>query len=258
MHDVANIRLRRQPFSNLHLLDPPPLFATSERMADKQSFFQAIEARVRSRSRTRSRNARSPIEILPHRGLLPLVEMESASLSRDGVPNHIQPPRLPLYKPLKSDPWRGRRSTDWLSRGWSATETARDLLKRRAALRTQVRASTTVNIAASESGSASQNHQTVTAEVDEAKRAHTLPDYLAHLPTGESSTTHALNSAASEQKTEHPEAIEAPQTSGVEGSAKEQQRTPPHVRKSTASENLTCSLNLLCYRSGSGCVKRQI
>jgi hypothetical protein len=150
--------LRRHPFSSLHLLDLPSLLVKSKRMVDKQSFFQGIEARVRAQSRTRSRSARSPMEIPLHRGLLPLVEMGSASLSRDGVPNRIQPPRVLLYEAHESagsDPLRGRHSNEWLFGGWSATEPTRNLLKRRDALKPQVLAPTTVNIAATESGSAS-------------------------------------------------------------------------------------------------------
>jgi hypothetical protein len=57
------------------------------------------------------------MEILLHRGLLPLVEMGSASLSRDGVPNRIQPPRVPLYEAhdsAGSDPLHGKHSNEWL------------------------------------------------------------------------------------------------------------------------------------------------
>lgn len=92
----------------------------------EQSFFGAITAKVRGRSRSRSRD-------------------DSKHMAQQSQ-YHQQPQHITIASPTApvrpsldstkrrstggSDPWRGRHSNDWLFGGWSATETAKGLMRR--------------------------------------------------------------------------------------------------------------------------------
>ncbi|KAH3940874.1 hypothetical protein HBH53_210830 [Parastagonospora nodorum] len=101
-------------------------------------FFGAISARVRGRSRSRSRDAsrmRTKSPMVP-----PPKQIAQAQHNRNTSTSTTTSPTTPVRPSLQSasrrstsgsDMWRGRHSNDWLFGGWSATETAKDLLNRR-------------------------------------------------------------------------------------------------------------------------------
>lgn len=101
----------------------------------ERNFFSAITAPLRGRSRSRSRDAsrkrsKSPMMASPPRqiGAQPTSPQQPRHVS---IASPTQRPRLQQNERTASDPWRGRHSNEWLFGGWSATDAAKDLLKRR-------------------------------------------------------------------------------------------------------------------------------
>jgi hypothetical protein len=102
----------------------------------EQNFFAAISARVRGRSRSRSREAsrkrsKSPMMASPPRQIPSTQAAQPQQPRHISIANPAQRPRLQTADRSGSDPWRGRHSNEWLFGGWSATDTAKDLLKRK-------------------------------------------------------------------------------------------------------------------------------
>jgi len=100
----------------------------------EQSFFGAITARVRGRSRSRSRDAshkrsKSPMMSPPRH-----VAQQQQQSRHISIATPEQPVRPSMHTKRQStgssDPWRGRHSNEWLFGGWSATETAKNFVRR--------------------------------------------------------------------------------------------------------------------------------
>ncbi|KAF2821861.1 hypothetical protein CC86DRAFT_373621 [Ophiobolus disseminans] len=119
-------------------MSPPtsPTSPASRASPTEQSFFGAISARVRGRSRSRSRDAsrkrsKSPMMASPPRQIT-----QPAQAQQPQRVSVAQPARPSLQMSDRrstggSDPWRGRHSNDWLFNGWSATDTMKDMVKRK-------------------------------------------------------------------------------------------------------------------------------
>jgi hypothetical protein len=97
-----------------------------------------VRGRSRSRSRDASRNrSKSPMASPPRQiSTQPQQTQQSQHSRHVSITTPAQPVRPSLQMADRrttsgSDPWRGRHSNEWLFGGWSATETAKDLLHRR-------------------------------------------------------------------------------------------------------------------------------
>jgi hypothetical protein len=126
--------------SSTEQMSPPtsPASPTSPTSRAASDFFGAISARVRGRSRSRSRDAsrkrsKSPM-VSPPRQITPAAQPQHVRHASTASPTTPTRPALQAAgrrSTSGSDAWRGRHSNEWLFGGWSATETARELLNRR-------------------------------------------------------------------------------------------------------------------------------
>ncbi|KAL5118740.1 hypothetical protein ACEQ8H_003417 [Pleosporales sp. CAS-2024a] len=110
-----------------------PASTTSRAASD---FFAAMTARVRGRSRSRSRGAsrkrsKSPVVLPPSHMAQTAQPRQHASATWPPAPTRPSLGSNNRRSTSGSDMWRGRHSNEWLFGGWSATETAKDLLNRR-------------------------------------------------------------------------------------------------------------------------------
>ncbi|KAH7392349.1 hypothetical protein DE146DRAFT_662282 [Phaeosphaeria sp. MPI-PUGE-AT-0046c] len=114
----------------------PPMSPISPSRATSD-FFGAITARVRGRSRSREAGQRSKSPMVSPPRQISHTDTSSAQPQHTRQTSTTSAPTRPPLQPANrrstggSDAWRGRHSNEWLFGGWSATETAKDLLNRR-------------------------------------------------------------------------------------------------------------------------------
>jgi hypothetical protein len=116
----------------------PPMSPTSPTSPSRATsdFFGAITARVRGRSRSREAAKRSKSPMVSPPRQISHANTSSAQPQHTRQTSTTSAPTRPALQPNRrstggSDAWRGRHSNEWLFGGWSATETAKDLLNRR-------------------------------------------------------------------------------------------------------------------------------